>query len=77
MLQDFTSDGDQITTAISKIFPGAASNRMIDAVSQATAMLRTPPRNRQRIILLLGETRDISSETRLRDRAHGHPSART
>ena len=52
--------------ATSKIFPGADSNRMIDAVAEATRMLRTRPRNRQRIILLVGETRDISSETRLR-----------
>jgi len=64
--QDFTNDADQITTAISKIFPGSDSNRMIDAVDQATRMLRSRPRNRQRIIMLVGETRDVSSETRLR-----------
>jgi VWFA-related protein len=66
VLQDFTNDADKITMATSKIFPGADANRMIDAVSQATRMLRTRPRNRQRIILLVGETRDNSSETRLR-----------
>jgi len=66
VIQPFTSDGDQITTAISKITPGSSSSRMIDAVSQATQMLRRLPRNRQRIILLLGETRDVSSEMRLR-----------
>jgi len=65
-LQEFTSDPDKITMATSKIFPGADSNRMIDAVAEATRMLRTRPRNRQRIILLVGETRDNSSETRLR-----------
>jgi VWFA-related protein len=65
-LQDFTSDADKITLATQKIFPGSDSNRMIDAVSEATRMLRTRPRNRQRIILLVGETRDVSSETRLR-----------
>src|SRR4051794_3299071 len=46
-LQDFTSDADKITQATAKIFPGATSNRMIDAVSEATRMLRTRPRNRQ------------------------------
>src|SRR3954470_18039686 len=59
-LQDFTSDADKITAATAKIFPGSDSNRMIDAVSTATRMLRTRPRNRQRIILLVGETRDNS-----------------
>ena len=65
-LQDFTSDSNLITQATNKIFAGSDSNRMIDAVSEATRMLRTRPRNRQRIILLVGETRDNSSETRLR-----------
>jgi VWFA-related protein len=65
-LQDFTSDADKITLATTKIFPGSDSNRLIDAVSDATRMLRTRPKNRQRVILLIGETRDISSETRLR-----------
>jgi len=65
-VQDFTSDADKITLATSKIYPGSEQNRMIDAVSEATRMLRTRPRNRQRVILMIGETRDISSETRLR-----------
>jgi VWFA-related protein len=65
-IQDFTSDADKITLATTKIFPGSDSNRMIDAVSEATRMLRNKPRNRQKIILLIGETRDVSSETRLR-----------
>lgn len=66
VIQDFTADGDSITQAISKIHPGSSTSRMIDAVSQATYMLRRQPRNRQRIILLVGETRDIASEMRLR-----------
>jgi VWFA-related protein len=66
VIQEFTSDADKITESISKIYPGASSNRMIDAVSTATQMLRRQPRNRQRIILLIGETRDNSSEMRLR-----------
>jgi len=65
-LQDFTSDADLISKATLKVFPGSDSNRLIDAVAEATRMLRTRPRNRQRIILLVGETRDISSENRLR-----------
>ena len=65
-IQPFTSDGDQITEAIAKIRPGSSTSRMIDAVSQATAMLQRQPRNRQRIILLIGETRDVASEVRLR-----------
>jgi VWFA-related protein len=65
-IQPFTSDGDQISEAIAKIRPGSSTSRMIDAVSAATQMLRRLPRNRQRIILLVGETRDVASEMRLR-----------
>jgi VWFA-related protein len=65
-IQEFTNDSDKIAEAIAKITPGSSSNRMIDAVSAATQMLRRQPRNRQKIILLLGETRDVSSEMRLR-----------
>ncbi|MEO8595242.1 MAG: VWA domain-containing protein [Candidatus Solibacter sp.] len=66
-LQDFTSDSDKITKAVSTIRAGSNANRMIDAVSAATRMLRTRPTNRRRIILYVGETRDNSSETRARE----------
>ena len=66
-LQDFTSDSDKITKAVKGLTAGSNANRMIDAVSAATRMLRTRPTNRRRIILYIGETRDISSETRLRE----------
>ena len=66
-LQDFTSDSDKITKAVKDLTAGSSSSRMIDAVGAATRMLRTRPTNRRRIILYIGETRDISSETRLRE----------
>jgi VWFA-related protein len=66
VIQEFTSDADKITQSIAKIYPGSTSNRLIDAVSTATQMLRRQPRNRQRVILIVGETRDMASETRLR-----------
>lgn len=66
-LQDFTSDPDKITKAVKDLYPGSSSNHLIDAVSQATRMLRTRANNRRRVILYIGETRDIASETRLRE----------
>jgi len=66
-LQDFTSDPDEITKATAKISPGSYSNRMIDAVAEGTLMLRRQPKNRRRILLVIGETRDVGSETRLRE----------
>jgi VWFA-related protein len=66
-LQDFTSDPEKITEAVKKIYAGSRANRMIDAVSEGTRMLRSRPRDRRRIFLLIGETRDLSSETRARE----------
>ena len=66
-LQDFTSDPDKITRAIKTIYPGSTSNRMIDAVIEGTRLLKTRAKNRRRIMLLVGETRDLGSEARLRE----------
>jgi VWFA-related protein len=67
LLQDFTTDQRKITQAVKKIQAGSESNRMVDAVAEATRMLHTRPRGRRRIILLIGETRDMGSESRARE----------
>ncbi|MGD0666243.1 MAG: VWA domain-containing protein [Bryobacteraceae bacterium] len=66
-LQEFTSDSDKITQAVRKIQPGSDSSHMIDATEQAIRMLQHRPQNRRRIILLIGETRDVGSEARGRE----------
>lgn len=66
-LQDFTSDPDKITKAVKTITPGSTSNRLIDAVVEGGRMLDSRPKNRRRIMLLIGETRDLSSESRARE----------
>ncbi len=66
-LQDFTSDPDKITRSIKTIYPGSTSNRMVDAVIEGTRLLKTRPKTHRRIMLLVGETRDLGSEARLRE----------
>src|ERR1051326_496009 len=66
-LQEFTSDSDKITAAVRSITPGSMSNRLIDSVEMATRMLRSRPPDRRRLIMLIGETRDISSTARARE----------
>lgn len=68
-LQDFTNDGDKITAAVKKINPygGSNSQHMIDAVSDATHMLQTRAKDHRRVILLIGERRDLGSEVRARE----------
>jgi len=66
-LQEFTSDTTKISAALKKIQPGSSQNRMIDAVEEGVRQLRTRPLNRRRVILLVSETRDQSSEARTRE----------
>ena len=50
-----------------QIKPGSSSSRMIDAVDDSIRMLKHRPTGRRRVILLISETRDLSSEGKLRD----------
>lgn len=67
LLQDWTNDPAKITKSVKDIYAGSSSSRMIDAVGEATRMLRKRPVNRRRIILYIGETRDVASETKIRE----------
>ena len=66
-LQEFTNDANKITEQVKKLYPGSSQNRLIDAVVKGTRMLRTRPKNRRRIILAIGETRDVGSSSRARE----------
>jgi VWFA-related protein len=66
VLQDFTNDPDKIDAAIAKLRPGGRNNRVVDAVNQATFMLRHK-KDRRKVILLISETLDRTSETRPRE----------
>jgi VWFA-related protein len=66
-LQDFTSDPDLISKGMEKLKPGSQSHRMIDATMQAIHMLSTRPANRRRILMLVSETVDGSSENKTRE----------
>ncbi len=66
-MQDFTNDPDKVKVAINKINAGSSGTRMIDAVDRSVYMLRNRPKGNRRIVLLVSETRDEGSETRLRE----------
>lgn len=66
-LQNFTDDGAKVSEALRRLTPGSSSHRMIDSVVEATRMLQHRPEDRRRIILLIAEKRDGSSENHLRD----------
>jgi VWFA-related protein len=68
-LQEFTHDGDKITAAVKKINPygGSTAQHLIDAVSEATHQLRSRRPDNRRVILLIGERRDLESQVRGRE----------
>jgi VWFA-related protein len=66
VLQDFTRDLNKIDAALDKLKPGGMNNRVVDAVNQATFMLRNK-KDRRKVILLISETLDRSSESRPRE----------
>jgi VWFA-related protein len=61
VLQDFTSDADLINQAVAKLKPGGQNSRMIDATQKAIHMLKYK-KDRRKVILLISEIFDRSSE---------------
>jgi VWFA-related protein len=67
VLQDFTSDPDKITMAVSKIYAGGRFAHLNDAVDESIRMLRNRKQDRRRIVLLISETRDEGSAAGARE----------
>lgn len=66
VLTDFTDNSDKIKAAMTRLRPGSSSNRIIDASIHAVRMLRRRPPDHRRVLLLISDTRDISSEAKMR-----------
>jgi VWFA-related protein len=68
VIQDFTPDSGLISAAFQALRAQSTSKaRALDAATQAIEMLRARPENRRRILILIGESRDRGSETKLED----------
>lgn len=66
VFEDFTSDSSKISSAFERINPRTIkSARLIDAVAEGVHMLATRPANNRRILLILSESRDRGSRTKL------------
>ncbi len=66
VVQDFTRDADQISSAFKGLKTDTGmGGRMLDAVSQSLRMLSDRPGSRRSNILIIGESRDRGSETKL------------
>jgi VWFA-related protein len=65
--QDFTSDASKIEAAFEGIRPEGSKARAIDAMARACDILGKRPKGERRIVLLIGESKDRGSETKLGD----------
>jgi VWFA-related protein len=66
VFQDFTSDSTKIRVAFEKIQGRVIrAGKMLDAIDQSVQMLSTRPESSRRILLLLSESRDRGSRTKL------------
>ena len=63
--QDFTGDPDRVIHALRMLRMEGGDARMLDALRQALLMLERRPLNRRRIILMIAEKRDRSSQAKL------------
>lgn len=66
LLQDFTQDAEKINDAVKKIKPGGQNSRLNDAVQTAVRMLKYK-KDRRKVVLLISETMDRSSETKVKE----------
>lgn len=68
VLQDFTNNPNTIENAFRTLqFSDSNRARMLDAVEKALDMLAARPQPQRQIIVVLGETRDRDSESKLDD----------
>jgi VWFA-related protein len=70
IIQPFTSDTDQASAQLANLKEGNGGASILDAVAFAVDQLRTQPPTYRRAILLLSETVDQGSETKLDDAVH-------
>ena len=65
--QDFTRDPAAIHTAFHALHPDGDGSRTIDAIEEGIRLLEQLDQRYRKVILLIGESRDRSSETKLDD----------
>lgn len=62
LVQDFTSNGDQVENRLKKLPSGDHGAAIMDAVAFSSRLLGRRPEGRKRVLLLISETRDHGSK---------------
>jgi len=63
--QDFTGNAEKVEQALRELDGSGAGGSLVDAVSQGLRLVEKRPRNRRRVMLLISEKHDRSSEETL------------
>jgi VWFA-related protein len=63
--QAFTHDHDDVQAAVAHVKFEAPEMRLYDAMAEAVEQLKTRPVNYRRVMLIVGESQDIASDTKL------------
>ena len=63
--QAFTHDHDDVQAAIAQVKFEAPEMRLYDAMAEAVEQLKTRPVNYRRVMVIVGESQDIASDTKL------------
>lgn len=66
LLQEFTQDADKMNEAVKKIRPGSQNSRLNDAVQMGVRLLKNK-KDRRKVVLLIAETMDRSSEAHVKE----------
>lgn len=66
-VQDFTNETTKISEGLKSLRPGSSSHAAIDAEMACIRMLRSRPKDRRRVLLIIAEKRDRGSQARLRE----------
>jgi VWFA-related protein len=61
LVQDFTSSSEKTAETLKQLQPGDGGAAILDAVDYSVKLLEKAPRERQRVLLLISETRDHGS----------------
>jgi len=67
LAQDFSSNSERTAGTLKELQPGDGGAAILDAVDYSVKMLEKAPKERQRLLLLISETRDHGSQAKVED----------
>jgi VWFA-related protein len=67
LARNFTTDENRIDAELSNLQPGDSGATILDAVDYSIDLLKKEPDDRQRVLLLISETRDHGSQMKIED----------